>query len=353
MNIYLKNITKIYGRTAVLDNLSICFESGKLTALLGPSGCGKTTILNTIAGVIPPNSGNIYLGTECVTDYPLSQRNIGYVFQNYSLYPNMTAYDNLIFPLTNIKFPAMTRPQRKEYCREKVHSIAKLLQVEDTLSRFPSELSGGQQQRVALGRAIIRDPDILLMDEPFANLDRKLSIEMREEVREIQQSTGITTIFVTHNQADANAISDKIILLKDGAIQQADVASEIYDHPSNTFVADFFGEHGSNIIYMDNTGRDIFSLISALQPQGVSAISFRPEDVHFTGKEGPFKVKSKTRLGGSWIYILQHNTSRLSVLSEKTLEVGDSVSISLDENKVNYFDKSGTSLYQKEVTLCP
>jgi len=240
MNIKLENITKRYGRMTVLDGLSLSFSSGQLTALLGPSGCGKTTILNIISGVLQPDQGEVHFGDRCVTDTHMSCRNIGYVFQNYALYPNMTAYGNLKFPLTNMPLIGKSRAEKREYYDEQIRKTAKMLQIEDTLMRYPSELSGGQQQRVALGRAIIRRPDILLMDEPFANLDRRLSIEMRDEVRQLQQQLGLTTIFVTHNQADANAISDQIVLMNAGAVQQSGTPSQLYDRPANLFSADFF-----------------------------------------------------------------------------------------------------------------
>lgn len=348
MNIYLKKVSKKFGKVTALNQMSLCFESGKLTGLLGPSGCGKTTILNIISGVLPPSSGDVFFGDNCITNIPLSQRNIGYVFQNYSLYPNMTAYENLKFPLTNQKMPGLSRAQRAEYYDEKIREIAGLLQIEETLSRFPSELSGGQQQRVALGRAIIRNPAILLMDEPFANLDRKLSVEMREEVREIQQKTGITTVFVTHNQADANAICDRIVLMNQGSIQQVATASEIYDHPANLFVADFFGEYGSNLMRLDDPGSSLV-LHRDNAVNGASYVSFRPEDLQITDRDGAFRVKSVTRVGGSWLYALQNGELRFSLISQKQLQPGEQVSLQVDEGRLNFYDIGGIRINRNEV----
>ena len=348
MNIFLKNVSKKFGKVTALNQMSLCFESGKLTGLLGPSGCGKTTILNIISGVLPPSSGDIFFGDNCITNIPLSQRNIGYVFQNYSLYPNMTAYENLKFPLTNQRLPGLSRAQKAEYYDEKIREIAELLQIEETLSRFPSELSGGQQQRIALGRAIIRNPDILLMDEPFANLDRKLSVEMREEVREIQQKTGITTVFVTHNQADANAICDQIVLMNQGTIQQVATASEIYDHPANLFVADFFGEYGSNLMRLDNSCSSI-ELHRDAAGNSASYVSFRPEDLQITGRDGAFQVKSATRVGGSWIYALQNGKLRFSLISQEQLQPGERVSLQVDGDRLNFYDIAGMRIKQNEV----
>ena len=265
MNIRLEKISMSYGKLPVLKDLDLSFADGQLTALLGPSGCGKTTILNIISGVLRPNRGEVYFGDSCVTDVHLSRRNIGYVFQNYALYPNMTAYENLKFPLTNLPMPGRSRAEKAAYYHEAITRMAKLLRIEETLGRYPSELSGGQQQRVALGRAMIRQPDILLMDEPFANLDRKLSVEMREEVRQLQQQTGVTTVFVTHNQADANAISDQIVLLDRGAVQQIGTPSQLYDRPANLFAADFFGEYGVNLLDRE-----------AVQQQGADLIAHWP-----------------------------------------------------------------------------
>ena len=248
MNINLQNISKKYDKENVIENLSLNIPQGKLTALLGPSGCGKTTLLNIIAGLIQPNSGKVYFNDECISSLPMFKRNIGYVFQSYALYPNMTAYNNIKFPLTNNKPKNISRKDFAAQADEKIHNIAKLLRIEEYLQKYPSELSGGQQQRVAIARAIIREPSILLMDEPFANLDNKLSVAMREEIRELQKKLGTTTIFVTHNQTDANAIADNIVVLNEGVIQQQGSPEELYNNPTNLFVADFIGEYGINIL---------------------------------------------------------------------------------------------------------
>lgn len=348
MNITLDSITKRYGRLTVLDNLTLSFPGGELTALLGPSGCGKTTILNIISGALQIDGGNVYFGDRCVTDVHMSRRNIGYVFQNYALYPNMTAYENLKFPLTNTPLPGMSRGEKREYCHEQILKTAKLLRIEDTLSRYPAELSGGQQQRIALGRAIIRKPDILLMDEPFANLDRKLSIEMREEIRQIQQELKLTTVFVTHNQADANAISDRIVLMNEGTVQQSGTPSQLYDRPANLFTADFFGEYGANILRRGWVGDVCPELISHWPEDSRSAMC-RPEDLTIVGSGGPFTVRSSTRMGGSRLYQLHCGSQRLTVLSEQVLPTGSNVQLALAPERARFYDSREVLLDLGEV----
>lgn len=348
MNITLEKITKRYGRTTVLEDLCLAFPGGQLTALLGPSGCGKTTILNIISGVLQPDRGDVYFADRCMTDVHLSRRNIGYVFQNYALYPNMTAYKNLEFPLTNTPMPSMSRGEKKEYCDEQIRNIAKLLGIEDLLNRYPSELSGGQQQRVALGRALIRRPDILLMDEPFANLDRRLSIELREEVRQIQQQTGLTTIFVTHNQTDANAISDQIVLLNGGTVQQVGTPSQLYDRPKNLFAADFFGEYGSNILPRKLAEAYCPDLIAAWPAEATAAV-FRPEDLNVSADTGGFSIRSSTRMGGSRLYHLQQGELHLTALTNVHLPADASVGVTLLPNRVNFYDHRDQLLSGSEV----
>ena len=241
MDITIKNMTKTYPArknqlndyTAV-SNMNITIPSGKLVGLLGPSGCGKSTTLFVISGLLDPTNGEIYFGTENVTSLPAEKRGIGLVFQNYALYPHMTVFDNIKFPLTNMKMS-------KTEAAIKVKEIAKLVQIEDLLERKPSELSGGQQQRVAIARALVKKPNVLLLDEPLSNLDARLRLQTREELRRIQKETGITTIFVTHDQEEAMSICDEMIVMKQGIIMQVGVPQDIYDNPKNLFVATFLG----------------------------------------------------------------------------------------------------------------
>lgn len=241
MNILLEEISKKFGNTLVLNNLNIEIEEGKLICLLGPSGCGKSTLLSIIAGLEDTTSGNIYFGNKNVNLIGAESRDIGMVFQNYALYPHMTVFNNIAFPLKMKKY------KRCEYT-EKVNKIAKTLQIKDLLKKKPNKLSGGQQQRVAIARALVKEPSILLLDEPLSNLDAKLRIELREEIKKIQALFGITTVFVTHDQEEALSISDKIILLNNGMIQQYATPKEMYLNPSNIFVAGFLGNPSINLI---------------------------------------------------------------------------------------------------------
>ena len=215
MKITIENLTKKFGDFTAVNNFNATIESGELIALLGPSGCGKSTMLNMLSGILPVTEGKIYFDNDDVTDIGAEKRGVGLVFQNYALYPHMTVLENIAFPLEIKKVKKAER-------EAKAIEMAKLVHVDMLLNRKPKELSGGQQQRVAIARALIKNPRVLLLDEPLSNLDARLRIEMREEIRRIQQETKITTIFVTHDQEEAMSISDKIVLMKDGVLQQKD-----------------------------------------------------------------------------------------------------------------------------------
>lgn len=242
MKITIENMTKRFGSMVAVDNLSITFESGKLIALLGPSGCGKSTILNMLSGIVPVSEGRILFDERDVTALPPEKRNIGLVFQNYALYPHMSVLENICFPLEIKKIP---KKQRIEKAKE----LAELVRISEYLNRKPGELSGGQQQRVAIARALAKEPELLLLDEPLSNLDAKLRVEMREEILRIQRASQVTTIFVTHDQEEASAISDEVLLMKKGVLQQHGSARDLYDEPVNFFVADFLGAPPINKLY--------------------------------------------------------------------------------------------------------
>ena len=246
MNVTLQNLTKIYparGKKQAPDVIAVndfSFEipDGKLIGLLGPSGCGKSTTLHLLSGLQKPTSGKIFFGDEDVTDTPPEKRGVGLVFQNYALYPHLTVKQNITFPLENLKGKDKLT---KQQMAEKALEAAKLVQIQDLMDRKPSELSGGQQQRVAIARALVKMPRILLLDEPLSNLDARLRLQTREEIRRIQNSTGITTIFVTHDQEEAMSISDLIVVMREGVVQQIGKPQEVYDQPANLFVAKFLG----------------------------------------------------------------------------------------------------------------
>jgi len=234
MLVEMQALTKHFGQTQAVNDFTVTLPDGELVSLLGPSGCGKSTVLNMLAGILKPTAGRIFFDGEDVTALPPERRGIGLVFQNYALYPHMTVLQNISFPLEIQKVPREERQQR-------ARDMAKMVHVDTLLHRRPKELSGGQQQRVAIARALVKNPKLLLLDEPLSNLDARLRLEMREEIRRIQQQTQVTTVFVTHDQEEAMSISDHIALMKDGYLQQYDKPQQLYDSPNNQFVADFLG----------------------------------------------------------------------------------------------------------------
>lgn len=247
MKISIQHLTKIFpsrekkGQPVVaVKDMSIDIPSGKLVGLLGPSGCGKSTTLFMLSGLESPSSGNILFDEQDVTTLAPERRGIGLVFQNYALYPHMTVEQNIMFPLTNMRIP-------KDQARERALDAARLVQIEDLMKRKPSELSGGQQQRVAIARALVKMPNILLLDEPLSNLDARLRLQTREEIKRIQRETGITTVFVTHDQEEAMSICDVMVVMKLGIVQQSGEPQSIYDNPANLFVANFLGTPPINI----------------------------------------------------------------------------------------------------------
>ena len=234
MRLVLEGFTKRFGGTTVIDGLDLTVEDGEMIALLGPSGCGKSTTLFAIAGLHRVDGGRILFGDRDVAGVSAQERNVGIVFQNYALYPHMTVAQNIAFPLR-------VRGESTAQMDGKVRAIAALVRIDELLDRKPAQLSGGQQQRVALARALVREPDVLLLDEPLANLDAKLRMEMRSEIRRVQSETGITAILVTHDQVEAMSMCDRIALMKDGGIAQIARPSEMYDNPADRYVAGFLG----------------------------------------------------------------------------------------------------------------
>jgi len=238
--VYLKNLSKTFitatrGEVKAVQQVNIDILPGEFVTLLGPSGCGKTTLLRMIAGFEMPSAGNIFIEDLDVSSKTPDKRDIGMVFQNYALFPHLNVFNNIAYGLKLKKVP-------KEEIVERVHEALRMVQMDDFAERVTSQMSGGQQQRVALARALVMKPSVLLFDEPLSNLDAKLRVHMRDEIRRIQKDIGITTVYVTHDQSEAMAVSDKVVILKDGIIQQIDSPQRVYQHPVNEFVANFIGK---------------------------------------------------------------------------------------------------------------
>ncbi len=332
MKVKLQNITKKYGHTVAVKDFSAEFPDGHLICLLGPSGCGKSTILNMLCGIVPVTEGHIFFDEKDVTNLPPDQRNIGMVFQNYALYPHMTVLDNIAFPLEVQKMP---KAQRRENAME----MAKLVHVDNLLKRFPSELSGGQQQRVAIARALVKNPKLLLMDEPLSNLDARLRLEMREEIRRIQQETGVTTIFVTHDQEEAMSISDSIVLMKDGVLAQNGLCNELYKQPNCKFVADFLGNPPINNIKISKTDCKIKADVLKDISSSEVILSIRPESFVYGG-EYEATVVSVSEMGKEEIVTLNFmNKSVRAILNtDEELAPGKTIKVGLKDKGVFVFD---------------
>ena len=300
MKVVLQNLTKVFPsrnkksneEVVAVSDFNFEIPDGKLIGLLGPSGCGKSTTLYMISGLQKPTSGKIFFGDDDVTELSTENRGIGLVFQNYALYPHMTVKQNILFPLQNLK--GADRPSKEEML-ERAYHAAKLVQIDELMDRKPSELSGGQQQRVAIARALVKMPRVLLLDEPLSNLDARLRLQTREEIRRIQKETGITTVFVTHDQEEAMSISDIIVVMKLGVVQQIGAPQEVYDNPTNLFVAKFLGTPPINVFNGSVKGGKVYIGEDAVLevtnvPDQEVMIGIRPEGFNLDA-EGPLKCK--------------------------------------------------------------
>ena len=344
MRVRLEHLTKKFSDVTAVSDFSASLEHGELISLLGPSGCGKSTILNMLAGILPVTSGKIYFDDDDVTNMPPEKRGIGLVFQNYALYPHMTVLQNICFPLEVQKVPKAERLER-------AMDIAKLVHVDTMMKRHPAELSGGQQQRVAIARALVKNPRLLLLDEPLSNLDARLRLEMREEIRRIQQRTGVTTIFVTHDQEEAMSISDRIVLMKLGVLQQNDLPQNLYDQPANQFVADFLGNPPiNNLRGVVRDGRFALEDGSASCDCPLCAnvgegrrvtLALRAESA-VVGQEGPLscEVTSIYQMGKEEMAYLRFGNSefRAYISVEDGLKRGQKVNVALRGRGVFLFD---------------
>ncbi len=297
-NISIRSVHKKYGPLEVLKTFSLEIEDGEFLVLVGPSGCGKSTILKILAGLEPASGGQIFLGKRDVTDLAPADRDVAMVFQNYALYPHLTVRQNIGFGLR-------MRGMNQQETRARVLDAAKTLGVESYLDRRPKDLSGGQRQRVALGRAIVREPQAFLMDEPLSNLDAKLRVQMRAEISALHKRIGVTTIYVTHDQIEAMTMADRIVILRDGKIQQIADPDTMYQHPDNLFVAGFIGSPGMNFLKATPTELDGIAAVSILDvkiPIGARRLDgarkviagIRPE--HFSFGKGAISVNLRSTL---------------------------------------------------------
>lgn len=346
MEVKLTNLTKVFNKdTVAVDHFTTTIPSGKLIGLLGPSGCGKSTTLYMISGLLDPTEGTIHFGDQDVTALAAEKRGIGLVFQNYALYPHMTVFQNIMFPLENMDI------LRSEAIK-RTHQIAKLVQIDELLKRKPSQLSGGQQQRVAIARALVKNPRVLLLDEPLSNLDARLRLQTREEIKRIQKETGITTIFVTHDQEEAMSISDIIVVMKDGVLQQMDKPQDVYKAPKNRFVAEFLGNPPINIIegsVID--GKVIISgqvIAEKNLPNGTYDIGVRPEDFRIDTKGFDAKLVEEDTVGRDTLIRFTINGSSVlrGLVNSDDLAAAKALKLSVKPAKVLVFDKvTGVAIY--------
>ncbi|MBQ6372202.1 MAG: ABC transporter ATP-binding protein [Oscillospiraceae bacterium] len=355
MKVVLKNLTKrfpnrnkkIREEVTAVDDFNFEIPDGKLIGLLGPSGCGKSTALNLISGLEKPTVGRIFFGDDDVTDLPPENRGVGLVFQNYALYPHLTVRKNIMFPLENLKGPEKLT---KEQMLAKAEEAAKLVQIDQLMDRKPSELSGGQQQRVAIARALVKRPRVLLLDEPLSNLDARLRLQTREEIRRIQRETGITTVFVTHDQEEAMSISDLIVVMKAGRVNQIGKPQEVYDNPANLFVAKFLGTPAINVFRGRVSsgklfiGNDAVMSVNAVADREVW-VGIRPEGFVLSDNGALHcRLEAVEVMGRDTSVVASHpaaesDTVRAIVSAENEIDpASGTVSFSIKRNKLFIFD---------------
>jgi multiple sugar transport system ATP-binding protein len=353
----LKQVSKRYGNVAVIAGLSLSVPEGSFTALLGPSGCGKSTLLRMIAGLEEISSGTCLIGGRDVTQVPPAKRGVAMVFQNYALYPHLSVAENIGFSLSIAGMP-------KAQAAARVMEAARLLQLETLLDRKPAQLSGGQRQRVAIGRALVRDPQVFLFDEPLSNLDAMLRVQMRFELAKLHQQVKTTMIYVTHDQVEAMTLADKIVVLDRGEIRQQGSPLELYNRPANKFVAAFIGSPAMNFFpaTVEGVGEGGALRLAApggarleIQPRGGAAtagasvdVGVRPENLKLGAPGGTFDgaVSLAEQLGGSTLVYLDTAAGQLVVEAEGDVVVrpGERVGVALDAARAHVFDAAGQAL---------
>lgn len=370
--IELRGINKYYGRNHVLKDINLVIEDGEFMTLLGPSGCGKTTTLRVVAGLEKPQEGYMYMGDREIVNAPEKfyeepgKRHLNLVFQSYALWPHMTVFDNVAFGLEVAKVP-------KEEIRRKVENALKRMRIEAFIDRYPSELSGGQQQRVAIARAIVSEPEVLLLDEPLSNLDAKLRIEMRSAIRDVQKQVGITTVYVTHDQEEALAISDRIAVMKLGIIQQIGSPQDIYARPYNAFVSTFIGhsnlffgtirKQGSvpSVVFEGGYHVEMANLVDTVTEGQKVVVSVRPEEFSLNPEGMECEIISRTFLGKYTNYFLRFGDGMVledqpSIEYSQDLghvdrifSVGEKIRLRPNPNKINVFTQDMEQSLIKDV----
>jgi sn-glycerol 3-phosphate transport system ATP-binding protein len=342
--INLKNLQKSYGKTKVIHDLSVDIKEGELVVIVGPSGCGKSTLLRMVAGLEDINSGSILFDNKEVNDLEPRERNIAMVFQNYALYPHMTVFQNMSYSLKILKIP-------KDEISSRVQKAAEILELGELLERKPNQLSGGQRQRVAMGRAIVRDPVAFLFDEPLSNLDAKLRVQMRLEIKKLQKQLKTTSLYVTHDQVEAMTLADRMVVMNEGNVEHVGTPLEVYTKPKTLFTAQFIGSPAMNILKGECQSNQINLSSSVVlktnsKYNGKVNVGLRPEDFMINEK-GPIKLKVEL------VELIGANTlihGRLEASNEILVvsiagvinenKIGNSINLSFDENKLHLFDIS-------------
>jgi ABC-type sugar transport system ATPase subunit len=351
--IELLGVSKRYGEAAALHDVNLDIDPGEFVVLLGPSGCGKSTLLKIIAGLEDASDGEVYINGQLANYLRPKDRDVAMVFQNYALYPHMTVE-------TNIGFPLAMRRQSKSHVAQRVREVAELVGLTDHLKKYPDQLSGGQRQRVALGRAIIREPVAFLMDEPLSNLDALLRVQMRSELLKLHKRVGRTTVYVTHDQVEAMTMANRIVVMRDGVVQQVGTTSEVYNRPTNTFVALFVGSPPMNLLRGQLTASDgqyrfagsISIPLNGLAPINLAAgeitLGIRPENVELTASttDGaiPGQVELIEAIGSDSflsVAVADDTSVMVRVPANSDVKEGDRISLRFPQNRLLIFDASG------------
>ena len=347
-NIQLRQIVKAYGDVEVIHGVDLTIDPGEFTVFVGPSGCGKSTLLRMIAGLEPITGGDLLIDGQRMNEVPAAKRGIAMVFQSYALYPHMNVYQNLAFGLETARAP-------KAEIKERVQRAAEILQIVPLLQRKPKQLSGGQRQRVAIGRAIVREPKIFLFDEPLSNLDAELRVQMRVEIAKLHNDLGNTMIYVTHDQVEAMTMADKIVVLRQGVIEQAGAPLELYNNPRNLFVAGFIGSPKMNFLSASADGSSLKVAGNSLALQrpvaGATTLGVRPE--HITIAEGSgvkladVRVDLVENLGGQTVvYATTSDNQAITIVLEgqSKVELGATVGVHIDPARIHLFNAEGQAI---------